>query len=149
MWNELAIAFGFFAICVVIHSFCLLLLGKWLVGKRLWLEHHGWIGVLASLLILVSTVITMLHLFEAALWAGIYLSWSMFPDFETALYFSLTSYSTIGYGDVLMPERWRLLGCIEGITGVLLSGLSTAFLFVILSAVLRILTQAEQNTEGR
>jgi hypothetical protein len=147
MQNELVIAFGVFAICVVMHSFCLLLLGKWLVGKRVWLENHGWVGVLAPILILVSTVITILHLSEAALWAGFYRLWSLFPDYESALYFSLTSFTTIGYGDVLMPEKWRLLGCIEGLTGVLLSGLSTAFLFVILSAVLRILTEAEQSSE--
>lgn len=59
-------------------------------------EHHGWVEVLAPLLILISTFITALRLLEAALWTAIYRLWSPFTDYESARYFSLTSFTTIG-----------------------------------------------------
>jgi Ion channel len=86
------------------------------------------------MLIVFAAVIT-LHMLETAIWAGFYLWWDLFHDFETSWYFSLTSYTTIGFGDVTLPERWRMLGGVEGFSGVLLCGVSTAFIFVILNAL--------------
>jgi hypothetical protein len=70
-----------------------------------------------------------LHLGCLLLWAR------TFGNYETALYFSLGTYTTIGYGDVLLPQRWRLVGSLEGISGVLMCGLSTAFLFAVVNAL--------------
>ena len=59
------------------------------------------------------------------------LSWdglAALGDFEAALYFSTASFTTLGYGDVVLDHRWRLLGAIEGANGLLLFGWSTAFL---------------------
>jgi hypothetical protein len=123
----------------------LLTLGKWLVHRHSALERHGGLGYLTTLLVAVSAIITILHLAEASLWALLFRWWSLFPDMESSFYFSLTSYTTAGYGDLLMPQRWRFLGCVEAVTGVLLSGLSTAFLFVVLSTVLRIVMQTDDN----
>ena len=89
----------------------------------------------ASLMILLFSGIIFLHVTETSLWAIFYYASSLFKDFETSLYFSLTSYTTIGYGDVLLPQKWRLLGAIEGISGVLLCGISTAFIFAVMSAM--------------
>ena len=88
------------------------------------------------ILICVFAVIVFLHIFEAGIWATFYQTWGLFTNFETSFYFSLTSYTTIGYGDVTLPQRWRLLGGVEGFSGVLLCGLSTAFIFIILNAML-------------
>ena len=55
----------------------------------------------------------LLHLAEAVVWALFYVLVGALPDLETAVYFSLTSYTTVGYGDVVLPEPWRLLGPIE------------------------------------
>jgi hypothetical protein len=90
-----------------------------------------------TILIEAFAVVVVLHLFETAIWATFYQVWQLFSNFETSLYFSVTSYTTIGFGDVVLPDRWRLLGGIEGFSGILLSGLSTAFLFVIVSALLQ------------
>jgi hypothetical protein len=57
------------------------------------------------------------------------------PDFETSFYYSLKSYTTVGYGDVLPPVSWRLLGPIEAAVGVMMLGWSTA---IIVAAVQRI-----------
>ena len=90
----------------------------------------------ADLMVRVTHVMLTLQLFEVALWAAFY-RWKCFPSWDTALYFSATSYSTVGYGDVLLPGTWRLLGPIEGLTGVLMSGLSASGLFAIVGLLVR------------
>jgi len=81
------------------------------------------------------SLLLVLHLVEMAIWAGAFTAAGVLPDFETSLYFSLKSYTTVGYGDVLPPERWRLVGPIEAAVGVLMLGWSTS---IIVAAVGRI-----------
>ena len=50
---------------------------------------------------------------------------------EPSFYFSATSYSTVGYGDIVPPRVWRLLGPVESVTGVWMCGMSVSFLFVV------------------
>lgn len=78
-------------------------------------------------------MLLLLHTLETALWAGFYY-WhpNGLPDFATAFYFSLTSYTTIGYGDVLLPKATRLIGAMEGVVGTLMFGWSVALLAAIL-----------------
>lgn len=80
-------------------------------------------------------MLLILHLIEMAVWAAAFTAASVLPNFETSLYFSMTSYTTVGYGDVLPAASWRLLGPIEAAIGVLMLGLSTA---IIVAAVQRI-----------
>jgi hypothetical protein len=141
MLRELLVAFGIVAICVVIHAIGMVILLEWLLGRRATLERQQDMTHYTLLLIAVFGIIILLHLAETAIWAVFY-SWrSLFADYETSLYFSLGSYTTIGYGDVVLPQRWRLLGGIEGVSGVLLCGLSTAFIFAIVNALLQIRIQ--------
>ena len=115
----------------------MVLIGRWLIARRASLVRSAGSSLLILLLIAVFASVSILHFLESVIWAWFYQWWELFPDLETSMYFSLKSFTTIGYGDVLLPQKWRLLGCIEGLTGVLLSGMSTAFLFVILNAVLQ------------
>ena len=90
----------------------------------------------AQLMVRATIVMLALQLLEVALWAGFY-RWKCLSSWDPALYFSATSYSTVGYGDVLLPGTWRLLGPIEGVTGVLMSGLSASGLFAIIGLLVR------------
>jgi voltage-gated potassium channel len=85
-------------------------------------------------LIRLVALLLILHLVEMAVWAGAYAVGGVFPDFETALYYSMTSYTTVGYGDVIPSVSWRLLGPIEAVVGVLMLGWSTS---IIVAAVHR------------
>ena len=149
MLKELLIAFGIMGLCLVIHVTGIVLLGEELVRHRQKIEERIGFGYAAFLLIFVFAAIIILHLGEAGIWAVSYLSAGLFPDFETSLYFSLQSYSTIGYGDISLPERWRLLGTIEGISGVLLCGLSAAFLFAIVSALFQFRVQRMRRDKSK
>ncbi len=70
-----------------------------------------------------------LHSLEIWAWAGVYRWLDVLPDLEQALYFSTSTYVTIGYGDVVLPHGSRILGAIEGASGIILIGWSTAFFF--------------------
>jgi voltage-gated potassium channel len=81
--------------------------------------------------LLVFGVILGLHLAEIGLWAGFYVWRNCLPDLESSLYFSAASYSTLGYGDVVLSRAWRLVGVMESVTGALLLGWSAAFFFTV------------------
>jgi voltage-gated potassium channel len=98
----------------------------------------------ALLMVRITSIMVGLHFLEICLWGGFY-RWSCFPSWESALYFSAASYSTIGCGDLLLPARWRLFGPIESVAGVLMCGLSASFLF----AVVSFLIQQEERYESR
>jgi hypothetical protein len=72
-----------------------------------------------------------LHAVEIWAWAGVYWWLGVLADFEHALYFSTSTYVTIGYGDLVLPQGSRILGAIEGASGIILIGWSTAFFFSI------------------
>jgi hypothetical protein len=78
-----------------------------------------------------------------SVWAVAYAAGNVLPDFETALYYSLKSYTTVGYGDVLPSVSWRLLGPIEAAVGVLMLGWSTS---IIVAAVQRIYNASSPST---
>ena len=137
MLRELLIAFAIVSVCVLIHVGGIVIFAQFLI-RRFPTETLVTMSRQAFLLILVFGMVISLHLIETGIWATFYYWNHHFPDYETALYFSLGTYSTIGYGDVVLPKRWRLLGGIEGISGVLLCGLSGAFIF----AVVNVLYQA-------
>ncbi|MBV8731628.1 MAG: two pore domain potassium channel family protein [Acidobacteriia bacterium] len=86
----------------------------------------------AALIVRLTGVVIVLHLAQIALWAGFY-RWTCFPTWEAAVYFSTTSYSTAGYGDLVLPKLWRHLGPLEAMTGVLMCGLSVSFLFAVVT----------------
>lgn len=137
MTKELLAAFGMLAVCVVIHVVGIVSLGEQIIRRREQIEARIGLFSGAFLLISIFSFLITLHVGEAAIWAVFYDRAELFKDFETSLYFSLKSYSTVGYGDVLLPQNWRLLGTIEGISGVLLCGLSAAFLFAIVDGLFR------------
>jgi hypothetical protein len=85
-------------------------------------------------LIRLVGLLLILPLVEIAVWAAAYAAGGVLPNFERALCFSMSSYTTAGYGDVIPPVSWRLLGPIEAVVGILMLGWSTS---IIVAAVHR------------
>lgn len=73
---------------------------------------------------------------QMTIWALLFLLLGEFGDFTTALYHSGVNYTTLGYGDIVMSEQWRLLGPLEATNGILMFGVSTA---VMTAAVLDVI----------
>lgn len=90
------------------------------------------IGILSAvmLLMLVGNFIQM------GIWAALFMVIGEFNEFSTALYFSSVTFATLGYGDVVLSEQWRLLSGVEAANGVLMFGVSTG---VMTAAVLDVM----------
>lgn len=86
---------------------------------RPWRDAAGIVGAAIGLF--------ALHGIEIWAYAALYAGGGALDDFGTALYFSTSTYTTIGYGDVLLGPAWRIVGAIEGANGIILLGWSTAF----------------------
>ena len=148
MLRGLITSFILVSLCAVIHIFGLALLADWLIRHPLKSKQHFNIRRYSLLLTSVFAIITLLHLIETLIWAAFYRWWRLLGSFEACWYFSLGSYTTIGYGDVVLPPRWRILGGLEGINGVLVCGLSTAFLFAVVNEMFEIYG-GQQATHSR
>jgi hypothetical protein len=143
MLREILVAFVLVSISVSIHVTGMMELFHWLMRKQSAIEKKSGIVHDIFLFIRIFAIILSLHLVQICAWAGFYRLGGVQNDFESALYFSMVTYTTIGYGDVVFPVGWRLLGAIEGITGVLTFGLSTGVIFAVASRLLTI--RAKQN----
>ncbi len=87
-------------------------------------------------IIVISMVLLLLfagHMGQIAIWAMLYMNLGEFDDFLTAFYHSAVNFSSLGYGDIVMSERWRLLGALEAANGVLMFGLSTGTILSVMN----------------
>lgn len=128
------------------------------LGTTWWLRFLGnWAGgtpqskkesVLWQLKVLSLTacVLISLHMLEVVVWSVVYLFLVGGKDlttFEEAVYFSTVTFSSLGYGDVVIDGKWRLLSAIQAMTGLLVFGWSTALLFAVVSRI--VVTKIEQQ----
>jgi len=126
------LAVALLATCVIVQSVGMLVLIHWLARVRRVLESPSTPRRVALLLRLFLGIV-LLHLIQVGLWAVVFWRAQELPNLETALYFSLATYTTIGFGDVVVGPGWRVLAGIEGLTGILLIGWSTAFVFAVVN----------------
>jgi hypothetical protein len=103
------------------------------VVRRLAVRAPFWGGVALLGTALVALLATALV--QMALWAAAFVLGGEFADFEDAFYHSAVNFTTLGYGDIVMSRRWRLLGPLEAANGTLMLSLSAAMLFTALGQV--------------
>ena len=95
---------------------------------------------------LALIVIVFSHTAQVWKWAAILLTSDEMSGWNEALYFALITYTTLGYGDVVLSESWRVFGAFAAVTGLLTFGMSTAFIVTLLS---RIAQEAHKNAGPR
>ena len=131
MLGKLLIAWILMAVCVVIHAVGLAIAARWLKMRIHRHERSFWHVI--RLVVDIAGWTILLHLIEIGVWAVFYTVGRGLPDLSTAFYFSIVTYTTTGYGDVVLPPEWRLVGGVEALTGILMCGLSTGLFFAVLS----------------
>jgi hypothetical protein len=130
MVGRLTIALALMALCVTIHA-------AGVSGALRRLRRTGasvqtfWSSL--GLFITLAIWMVLLHLSEITVWAWAYVRAGALADMQTALYFSAVTYTTTGYGDIVLPPKWRLDGGVEALTGILMCGWSTGFFFAIVN----------------
>jgi hypothetical protein len=87
-------------------------------------------------LVVVLAGLFLGHLLQFATWAALFLLLGEFADFETAFYHSAVNFASLGYGDIVMSEKWRLLGALEATNGVLMLGLSAGAVLSVMNSLL-------------
>ncbi|MBB3017056.1 polyferredoxin [Microvirga lupini] len=92
---------------------------------------------LAAIMVATVAILMVAHVGEVGVWALAYAMLEVTPAEADVLYFAFVNYTTLGYGDVLPSERWRLLGPMAAMNGVLLFGWSTAVIFEVLRQAMR------------
>jgi hypothetical protein len=126
MLSQLLIGWGLLALCVAIHASgitsALRYLDRAPVPKQ---DFWPW----TWLFVRVAGWVVLIHLAEIVVWAAFYVWSGAMPDLQTAAYFSGVTYTTTGYGDLLLAKDWRLVGGVESLTGILMCGWSTGFFF--------------------
>ena len=101
------------------------------------------------LLQLVAALVLLAHLVNIALWAVLLCLCREFAGFEAAYYHSAVNYSSLGYGDIVMSTRWRLLGPLEAIDGIVMFGISTALIFALMMRLIERRLKAKQPEMDR
>jgi hypothetical protein len=132
--TRLIVACSLMAVCVTIHASGV----AWAIRRLRRFRGPAllfWPSL--RLFIFVAVWIVLLHLVEISAWAGLYVWNGAIADLPTALYFSAVTYTTTGYGDVVLPVKWRLDGGVEALTGILMCGWSTGFFFAIVNRLYR------------
>lgn len=115
------------AITVIVHTFGLMAVTHVMSHLTDMMRMHRRRSHIVAMLAAVVGVFCVLTV-EVWIWAACYYALGLVGDFETSLYFSTATFSTVGYGDVVASGEWRLLTALEGLSGLLLIGWSTAYL---------------------
>ena len=129
---NLAVASAMVALTVLLHFWGLIALTRIVSGGSEKLRAHEGAGRAALVIVLGVFGIFALHTVEIWLYAALYrVVLNETQSFEEALYFSTVTFASLGYGDIVLSPRWRLVSAIEAANGVILFAWSTAFLFTL------------------
>ena len=131
MISKLLTAWCLLALTVTVHAAGLSAVLRCMLSSLVLPDTRFW--PVTWLLVRIAWWLILLHLAEIAVWALFYWWQNCLPDMESSFYFSGVTYTTVGYGDLVLPKEWRLLGAVEGLTGILMCGLSTGFFFAVVS----------------
>jgi hypothetical protein len=128
MIRELVLGTAVVSATVLIHTVGLIGVTHLMNYVRAWFRLHRHEAGRTVAMIATVLALFVVHSLQVWLWAAVYLAVGALPDIAEAVYFSLTTFATIGFGDVVLSKDWRTFSALEGISGLILIGWSTAYL---------------------
>jgi len=135
MLMRMSFAAGLVVITVVVHALGLDVLLRTLFRSKA-LARTGFRPV-TGMVIGLACWLVLVHALEIVVWGLFYFWRGCLPDVESAIYFSGVTYTTLGYGDVVLPREWRMLAPVEALTAILMCGLSTGLFFALVTVWVR------------
>ena len=147
MITSLLIGVVTMSVCLLMQSIVLVkALRYYAVRDARTADASAWAAVRAINVVMLLLVAG--NLVQLAIWAGIFMLLGEFDSFGTAVYHSAVNFATLGYGDIVLSERHRLLGPLEAINGVLMIGVSTAALMSVFQHAIRRSAQSRNKKAG-
>ena len=146
MIANVLLGLGAMVVCLVIQAFLVV------VAIQVYVNHRRLAAspTLVSTFVLICGVMLVLvigNFLQIALWAGLFMYLGEFAHFNTAAYYSAVNFSTLGYGDIVMSEQYRVLGPMQAVNGGLMIGVSTAVVMSALQNALKMTLAARQDEE--
>jgi hypothetical protein len=92
-------------------------------------------GISVTLMGGTALFATILHGFEASIWAAAFVLLGAEPDRRSAMLYSLSAMTTYGHTNIHLEAHWQLMGALKALNGWILFGLTTAFLFTVMYRV--------------
>jgi hypothetical protein len=135
MLTNLILATLMVVLTVIIHFGGLLVLTRVLHHRGHGFRAHESVLGQGLLIIVVVLGIFAIHTAEIWLYAVVFVAIGALESFDVALYFSTVTFSSLGYGDIVLAPRWRIFGAIEAANGLILFAWSTAFLLSLMSRI--------------
>jgi hypothetical protein len=129
MLIEILIAGGLVVVTVVIHAVGFDALLRAMIRSHALATSGFW--RITWVVIGLTCWLILIHLVEISIWGLFYFWQGCLPDAESAFYFSGVTYTSVGYGDLVLPKPWRVLAPLEALTGILMCGLSTGLFFAV------------------
>jgi len=145
MISKLLIAGMLVAVTVAVHAGGLASLLRWLM--RASVSTGFW--PTTWLLVRLTCALILIHLLEIAVWGFFFAGVGSLPDLEAAFYFSGTTYATVGYGDVVLKDEWRMFGPVEGLVGILMCGLSSGLFFAVVNRLFSARSRSRPDGERK
>ena len=148
--GELLLGIAISLVNIAVHAMVMALISRATHRTSLAVEAaRAWLRLVLVMWSAVS-ILMLAHLVEVAIWAATYRMLDLTPQPFNSFYFAFVNYTTLGYGDILPAQRWRLLGPITAMNGVLLFGWSAAVIYDILRTIAGItLERGREARRGR
>ncbi|WP_209503849.1 MULTISPECIES: ion channel [unclassified Ruegeria] len=125
----------FLGICILIEilflTWCTMSIIK--MDKR-WVTRGVFVATAGPIAVALGFIIAT-HTIQVWIWAIVWVLLNVLPDWNSAIYFSLVTFTTLGYGDIVLGEGLRIFGSFASVTGLLAFGLSTAYLVALMTRV--------------
>jgi hypothetical protein len=124
-------------VTVIFHVIGLVLLNEKVAGAMRYLQRNFKFLFAFAIVMGTGTLVAIaLHAMEASIWAVVYWTLGALPDGKSALLYSLSAMTTYGHEPLYLEDHWQLMGALEALNGVILFGLTTAFLYGMIREVL-------------
>jgi hypothetical protein len=148
VWNgNWAWSLPLIVITVIFHVIGLVFINERVIRARRFLKAgRGFLMTFALILGLATLAAILLHAAEAAVWAGVYQALGALPDGKAAVLYSLSAMTTYGHEHFDLANHWQLMGSLEALNGMILFGLTTAFLF---GMIRELLADRSRDTAGQ
>lgn len=132
LWGSL-----FLGACLIMQVFFLGLAELALDRVRHWLARQSRMRHLIGMFVLALAFIVTSHTAQVWLWATVYVLFDVLEDWNSAIYFSLVTYTSLGYGDIVLAPGVRIFAGFAATTGLLGFGISTAYLVALMTRMQR------------